>query len=301
MAETSQKKKTTGKAPAFQFYPGDWIADTRCLSLAAKGAWIDALAKMWLEGRRGEITYPTIGFARLFGCSAEQAEAVIKELTDMGVCDSVTQSNGNVTLISRRMSREFRERELNNNRQKRFRENQSRENNGEDNGDRNGKNNGTVTSYSSTSSSNIRYSQAHNGAERAADDLPKNAGAEPSDPKPAATASSEQDPVQRRIWTDGLELLIRSGWKSESSARSFLGKLAKENGKGLLAEAIAATQAENPVNPQEFLVGLLKQRKEERNGRMGGSDAERASSAVNRVALAANLADELARRGIPTE
>ena len=76
------------KMPAFQFYPGDWIQDTRILSLAAKGAWIDILCALWRSQTRGSLTLPLMGWARLFGCTADQAAAVITGLVDMQICDS---------------------------------------------------------------------------------------------------------------------------------------------------------------------------------------------------------------------
>ena len=41
------------KAPAFQFYPKDWLADAkvRRLSWAAKGVYVEILALMWNEGK----------------------------------------------------------------------------------------------------------------------------------------------------------------------------------------------------------------------------------------------------------
>jgi hypothetical protein len=76
------------KMPAFQFYPGDWIQNTRILSLAAKGAWIDILCALWRSQTRGSLTLPLTGWALLFGCTADQAAAVITGLVDMQIRDS---------------------------------------------------------------------------------------------------------------------------------------------------------------------------------------------------------------------
>ena len=99
-----------GKLPAFQFYPGDWMQDTRCISVAAKGAWIDLLCAMWRSQTRGKLSLPMLGYARLIGATVDQTETLINELIDMRICDSETNGNGNVTLINRRMSREEQER-----------------------------------------------------------------------------------------------------------------------------------------------------------------------------------------------
>lgn len=110
-----------GKLPAFQFYPGDWIQDTRPISLSAKGAWIDLLCAMWHSQTRGRLSLPMIGYARLLGASVEQTEVVIAELIDMQICDNETGCNGNVTLVNRRMEREEKQRIQGRCRVKRFR------------------------------------------------------------------------------------------------------------------------------------------------------------------------------------
>jgi uncharacterized phage protein (TIGR02220 family) len=106
------------KQPAFWFYPGDWFKDTRTLSPAAKGAWIDLLCAMWDSQTRGILSLPLIGYARLIGGTVDQASSLVAELIDMHICDAesdgvpVTNSldimkcNGNVTLINRRMIRD---------------------------------------------------------------------------------------------------------------------------------------------------------------------------------------------------
>lgn len=134
------------KQPAFQFYPGDWVQDTRSLSLAAKGAWIDLLCAMWRSQNRGQLTLSLQGYARLIGASVEQTKAALSELIDMQVCNApgvtlplhVTESNENVTLVSRRMAREEKERKSSASRVQRW---------------RNVKSNANVTPVSSSSSS----------------------------------------------------------------------------------------------------------------------------------------------------
>ena len=112
------------KMPAFQFYPGDWIQDTRILSLAAKVAWIDILCALWRSQTRGSLTLPLMGWARLLGCTADQAAAVITELVDMRICDSNLDESlsrgllsgdrkAEVRLECRRMTREEKDRKIN--------------------------------------------------------------------------------------------------------------------------------------------------------------------------------------------
>ena len=140
-----------GKLPAFWFYPGDWIQDTRCLSLAAKGAWIDILCAMWRSPTRGSLSLPIIGWVRLISASVDQTEAIISELVDMQICNTVTDHNKNITLTNRRMVREEKERQQNVDRQKKFREKQQGKT--LHNEPRNGKSNGDVISLLQSSSS----------------------------------------------------------------------------------------------------------------------------------------------------
>jgi len=110
-----------GKNPAIQFYVGDWIQDTRSLSLAAKGAWIDMLCLMWRSQTRGKLTDDMVGWARVIGASVEQTEAVIAELVEKRICDTVTERNKKVTLICRRMYRDYKEKQYHAVRQQRYR------------------------------------------------------------------------------------------------------------------------------------------------------------------------------------
>jgi len=118
----------TKKLPAIMFYTGDWIQDTRCLSLAARGAWIDLLCVLWRSEKRGELTLPLSGYARLWGCTERKAQAVINELIERRICDNVTNGNKNVTLISRRMTKEEKHRESTRCRVNRFRNSHSNTN-----------------------------------------------------------------------------------------------------------------------------------------------------------------------------
>jgi hypothetical protein len=91
---------------------------------------------------------------------------------------------------------------------------------------------------------------------------------------PAAVAASEKDPVERRIWTDGKELLTKAGMKPDASW-AFLGKLAKDHGKTNLAKAIAVAQAENPADPKTYIVGVLnKESKAKTSMHIGKFDEE---------------------------
>ena len=102
----------------------DWnafIDDTNELSLAAVGGWLKCLHKMRKSVTRGRISMPIEGYARMFGSSVDQAKRVVDELLDFGTASSeVSESSQNITLINRRMYREFQAVEANRIRQLRF-------------------------------------------------------------------------------------------------------------------------------------------------------------------------------------
>lgn len=79
------------------------------------------------------------------------------------------------------------------------------------------------------------------------------------EPMATASPSERDDPVETRIWTDGRELLKRSGMTTTTSG-SFLGSMAKTYGKPQLAAAIAETQAQNPADPKSYIVAVLRKR-----------------------------------------
>lgn len=95
------------KAPAFQFYPGDWRRDTQVqmLSMFARGVWFEMLCCMWDAPERGKLvgSYPQIG--RLLGCTEQELRDAIVEINVTKTGD-VTECNDLVTIINRRMYRE---------------------------------------------------------------------------------------------------------------------------------------------------------------------------------------------------
>lgn len=99
------------KPPAFQFYVKDWAADTLGLSVAAKGAWIQALIVLHLAPKRGRLTQPLEAWARVFGTSALAADNLLTELKRSGCAKLTRRSDGRITLVSRRMDRERKAKE----------------------------------------------------------------------------------------------------------------------------------------------------------------------------------------------
>ncbi len=93
--------------PYMQFYPGDWLRDTRALTASAKGAWIDLLCAMWISPEPGMICMRLSAFGRLIGLTEDRTAQVIDELADLGVCDRVNHDDGRITVICRRIVRDW--------------------------------------------------------------------------------------------------------------------------------------------------------------------------------------------------
>lgn len=100
------------KLPFMQWYPADWIKDTRELSLLEKGFWVDVINFMWQAPKRGELKTTLEGLSRLIGCRWNEVEAIMKGLIEKGILECHAESHDVVTLVSRRMKREENAREL---------------------------------------------------------------------------------------------------------------------------------------------------------------------------------------------
>ena len=114
-----------GKAPAFQFYVKDWLSspDLRMCSCSTKGIWIDLLCYMWEARDRGEVEGTEPLFIKLTGASPLEFKLFYDEAKLYGFCDIVTGSNGSITIVNRRMSREEKAKKSNRMRQQKHRDN----------------------------------------------------------------------------------------------------------------------------------------------------------------------------------
>jgi hypothetical protein len=94
------------KLPFLQFYPSDYLVDTRVLSLAARGAWVDMICVLHASSTRGTSTLPARGWARIMGASEEDFQSALAEIEEMKVGDVIRECNGNVSVTCRRMMNE---------------------------------------------------------------------------------------------------------------------------------------------------------------------------------------------------
>ena len=91
------------KRPFMKFSPGDWMINTRPLSLAAKGAWIDLLCLMWNAPNRGVLSMNIGSYARAIGATVKQTARVIVEINESDLCEKIMEEDGRITLTSRKM------------------------------------------------------------------------------------------------------------------------------------------------------------------------------------------------------
>ena len=103
------------KMPAILFYTGDWLKDpaVRCVSLGARGLWIDMLSLMYESPIRGYLSLAngspinTTQLARMVGSNEKEIAPLLEELSSCGVYS--IDSKG--VIFSRRMVADELERE----------------------------------------------------------------------------------------------------------------------------------------------------------------------------------------------
>lgn len=111
-----------GKAPADQFYWGDWLNDVelQAAETVTRGVWINALCRMWYAKVRGELTGSAEKLAGLCGCTNDEMALFLKEIQTHGFGDIETHDNGNITIRNRRMIKAEEVKRQNRVRQRRF-------------------------------------------------------------------------------------------------------------------------------------------------------------------------------------
>lgn len=93
------------KAPAFQFYPSDWIRDLQEHPLEIEGAWIRICSTLWFEPDRGTATKTLTKWARVMRVGEKKSLSILTYLLDSGIADG--NVNGTtITITSRRMVRD---------------------------------------------------------------------------------------------------------------------------------------------------------------------------------------------------
>jgi len=110
------------KLPWMKFFPSDYIKDTRCLSAEEKGVWMDLICFSWDSPERGKLKGDLEAFSRMTGVEADPLKRIMSRLQNLGICEVVTNGHTEVTVMSRRICREEKDRELARLRKRRERE-----------------------------------------------------------------------------------------------------------------------------------------------------------------------------------
>ena len=106
--------------PYMQFYVDDFDNDTCGLSAVAVGVWIRILIAMHRK-RCGTLTGTTDKISKITRCSVDEINAALLELENDSVCEILRQSNGEVTIVCRRLQKEEQKRLLTAERVRKFR------------------------------------------------------------------------------------------------------------------------------------------------------------------------------------
>ena len=121
-----------GKAPAFQFYPNDWTRDLEEHPLEIEGAWIRICCKLWWSETRGKLTRTVDQWAKILRVEKDKAVEILEYIQDQKIGNipeefEVLGVTGNdiVTVISRRMVKDEKERHLTKLRVQKHREKQT--------------------------------------------------------------------------------------------------------------------------------------------------------------------------------
>ena len=95
-----------------QYVPGDWLSDAQVSQCrpATRGIWWDAISAMHGIDRCGQLSGTVEALARVCRCRVDEMRAAVDDLRSTGAAN-VTDSNGIVTLVNRRMRREYEDRQ----------------------------------------------------------------------------------------------------------------------------------------------------------------------------------------------
>lgn len=120
-----------GKNPAFQFYPSDWCRDLEEHPLEIEGAWIRICCKLWWSDTRGKLSRTIDQWAKILRIDQGKAFEIIQYIATekignveingaLGFSLGFPSPNDFITVISRRMLADERDRNLNTLRQRKW-------------------------------------------------------------------------------------------------------------------------------------------------------------------------------------
>lgn len=165
------------------------------------------LCHLWLQNERGKATMSRKAWARLLAIQESELTDIIDELRALQIAEISVTCNDDVTVMSRRMERENRERNQTRSRVRRYRDKKQslEKDNGFKNKPKEGSNANVTPPSSSSSSSAVTSPQSPQGLERVKK-LPKTLerilyirpGLSPDRPKKPLKV--ERDPAELNAW-----------------------------------------------------------------------------------------------------
>jgi hypothetical protein len=102
-----------GKVPAFLFYPNDWMRDLEEHPLEIEGAWIRICCKLWWSEKKGVVTRDIHQRSKILRSSEDETKRIFEYIKLWKIGEILTDGNGTVTVKSRRMVRDEKDREMN--------------------------------------------------------------------------------------------------------------------------------------------------------------------------------------------
>jgi uncharacterized protein YdaU (DUF1376 family) len=258
------------KAPAFQFYAADFLADKNVAVMGAAevGAYILLISYCWREGSLPDDAEELAALARMPLEQFEKSwEKRIRRCFELSAEGQWTHPR----------LEEERQKQADNREKKRHAAN---------------------VRHHAGAPPKVEPSAPSDNAPAMQTDSTRNAGEYqtqcPSSASSSSTAKENHSakagadaPRSRApdmVWGVGVQMLVSTGM-TEPNARTYLGSLSKKHGKENLAQAIATTSAQNPVNPTEYLVKVLegKQNGAPNKAGKGGSYNQRANAALDQI------------------
>ena len=271
------------KRPAFQFYPADWRKDAalQSCSVAAQGLWINLLCishecepygHMVVNGK--PMTNAQI--SRLVGLSVKECDKLVGELEDAGVASRSADG----ALFSRRMVK--------------------------DEGLRN------VRAAGGEGGKNFGALGAEHGKTGGRPPKVRGVIKPPIEPPPSSSSSTSVIPsvaeatasgaggpdpelTKSELWAAGKSILAGQGMPI-AQCGSFVGKLVKDYGDGVVIDAVRAAVVQRPADVAQYLIASCQHA----IGQRKPVNKQEALEARNR-ALAEEMIAEFNAKGAPIE
>lgn len=212
------------------WFPRDWLASTRAMRIAERGAYHDLLCFQW---EMGALPADHERLARLLGLSAKEFAEVWPAIESKFVVNGLS-------LFNKRLE-EHRVKALEQ-REKKRRAAQS-----------------TNAKRDAKRSGERHADRAHEDTSlRALSGTPPSPSPSPDTKKEDSVLRTAGDESPREfVWRVGVALLTSSGG-NPGSARSFLGKLCRDYGDDAVREAVGNAVSAAPAEPRAWLEGALR-------------------------------------------